>query len=169
MKQTCRCSSDSLLLQLQSFCSQLDCIFDSSVVFTDTVSDWHHNLLSCGAPGHVDSEISPSSMWKDSFELITTLVWLLRQRVKVRFRGDGIDSELGLPHKPHLISSEVAPTALLTPRAATLYFFTSVAVRRLLASLSAAAALIGKHKRRCHTRRTTHRLIHARLDHSHAA
>lgn len=140
------------------------------VVFTDTVSDWHHNLLSCVALGHVDSELSPSSMWKDSIELITTLVWPLRQTVKVRFRGDGIDSELVLPHKPHVVSSEVAPAALLTLQAPTLYFCTSVAARWLLASMSAAAAaLIGEHKCHCHTQRTTHRLIHARLDHSHTA
>lgn len=119
-----------------------------SVVFTDTIFDWHHHLLGCFAPGHVDSEISPSSMWKDCIELIKTLVW---QTVKIRFRGEGIVSELVLPHKPHVVSSEVAPAVLLTPQASTLYFFTSVAARRLRVSVSAAAALIGEHKCCCHS------------------
>lgn len=164
MKQTCRCGTDSLFLQLQPFCSQLDCNFDFSLSFLLTL--YLTDIITCSVVSLRDmlTVKSPLRPWKDSIELIKTLVW---QTVKIRFRGEGIVSELVLPHKPHVVSSEVAPAVLLTPQASTLYFFTSVAARRLRVSVSAAAALIGEHKCCCHSG-GWHRLIHARLDHSHA-
>lgn len=101
-----------------------------SVVFTNGVSERHHSLLGCVAPGHGDSEISPSSMSKDCMELITTLVWPLRQW-KSGLGDRGWILNWFCPTNPMLFLLKWHQQPFWHRELPDFYFFTSVAARLL--------------------------------------